>query len=105
MASDPQFFDKAGKRPYGVSRGSRSCARRLVLHLLSLSPLGPRVVLTRSAMAMAPTKELRRALSPLSTWALSLSTAYGGETETDRGGARERDSVRITLLVPQPLCA
>lgn len=38
-------------------------------------PLGPRVVLTRSAMAMAPTNELSRALSPLSTCALSLRTA------------------------------
>lgn len=30
-------------------------------------PLGPRVVFTRSAMAMAPTKEDRRAFSPFSS--------------------------------------
>lgn len=49
-------------------------------------PLGPRVVLTRSAIAMAPTKELSRALSPLSTWARSLSTACiaGGVGETNK---------------------
>jgi hypothetical protein len=35
-------------------------------NILSM-PLGPRVVLTRSAMAMAPTKEDMRALEPLKT--------------------------------------
>ena len=43
------------------------------MRILSM-PLGPRVLLTRSEIAMAPTKDARRACSPFSSVAPSWST-------------------------------
>ena len=55
-----------------LGKGPRWGAAPRVNHLPM--PLGPRVDLTRSAIARAPTKEAMRAFSPLSTWAFSEST-------------------------------
>ena len=53
-------------------------------------PLGPSVVLTRSAMAMAPTKLLMRAPSPLSTWEPALITADSMAKKEARRQAEEQ---------------
>lgn len=62
-------------------------------------PFGPSVVFTRSEMAMAPTKEARRAISPFSSVAPwfrmplgSIATDYGEEQKLFSGSEEHAGS-------------